>query len=278
MVLATVIVKNAIGLILVAVPMVCLSIRFEWVQFFGFAFLFILAGFVRSFSERPRMLHFYVLIYLGLHLIWPYTTYDRFLVPLLPFLLLFLLTEMRFMTIRLQRAVESPTTPGERYGSLVVGVCICIIVSLIAYSYTAGIRLAIASFTNGAREQPEKTDLIRWIEANTAASDVLVCEQDPIYFLYTGRKATRSSPLGEGAAVIELDRTEIDRRISMIIHDNKARYLILFRTYGEGADQIDGYQKAYESMVGGNPQIFIPVFQSADGRGTIYRIEMLSGS
>jgi 4-amino-4-deoxy-L-arabinose transferase-like glycosyltransferase len=52
--------KNAVGLA-ISVPVVCLGLVFENSQYFGFAFFFIAAGFVRHSRRGFRLLHVYVI-------------------------------------------------------------------------------------------------------------------------------------------------------------------------------------------------------------------------
>src|SRR5262249_554524 len=101
-VIFNVVLTNFIGGILIALPMVTSAISYKSfdglssyiVLFVIFAailiFLLIVMGFWRALSKRARLLHVYVAASLGLYLIWlPDVSYDRFLMPLLPFFLLF---------------------------------------------------------------------------------------------------------------------------------------------------------------------------------------------
>ena len=71
--LPNVLAANALMLIVISVPIVCLALDYNLVVYLGFAFLFIAAGFVRDVRRGWRLLHIYILCYLALHLVWlPY--------------------------------------------------------------------------------------------------------------------------------------------------------------------------------------------------------------
>jgi len=95
---------NAIGLVVVTIPVICLGLSFGSQALPGFAFaigvclfamtlIFTIGGFFRFRETGFRLLHAYVAVYLLVHVFWPYAAYDRFLMPLLPWFLLFIIIE-----------------------------------------------------------------------------------------------------------------------------------------------------------------------------------------
>src|SRR6185369_9292515 len=101
----------------------------------------------------------------------------------------------------------------------------------------------------------EDAEAIPWINAHTAATDVLVCYRDPLYYLYTGRKATRASSLKEGGKM-QGEQTDPEvqaREIYRIIDQSGAKYLIFTSSDFELENQADAYQKTYKLLLEQNP-------------------------
>jgi hypothetical protein len=277
--------KNILGLILISVPMVCSGFNYYGLPSFGgflpvisivfilLIFFLIAAGFLRHSSRGIRLLHIYLVAYLGLHLLWPYATYNRFLIPLLPFLLLFLITELGVLGIAIRRALGSPSQLAGRISATGLSLILFLLLGFTMYNYGSGMYWSFASMKKIANDASEDEQLITWIDTHTDPSDVLLCERDPIYYLYTGRKATRTSPLKEGQ-VIEGELSSIDQYkevILNIINENNARYVILTRSKSE--NEADLNEKSYSAIIEEHPEKFLPVFESAEGRSVIYRID-----
>lgn len=276
-ILLTIIGKNALGLILLSVPVVCLGSGYEWVQYFGFAFIFIAAGFIRQLRKGLRLLHIYVMCYLAIHLLWPYSSYDRFLIPLLPFLLLYLVNELETMGSLVRKELKSGGGLVRRISAGFIAIALFVAVGITLYNYGSEIywRLASASLKKVAAPASEDVEAMEWIKTNTDPSDVLVCYRDPLYNLYTGRKATRSSLSRAGDLIQSYESTPDERAkvILRIVTENNARYMIVtptdFDLEYRPILQREGLQGVLELY----PRIFVPAFKSTDGHSTVYRIE-----
>jgi hypothetical protein len=276
--------KNVFGLILISVPMVCSGFNYYGLPSLGgflpvisiiviiLIFCLIAAGFLRHFSCGIRLLHIYIASYLGLHLLWPYATYNRFLISLLPFLLFFLTTEVAALGGSIGRELRSEKKWAERIGAVVLGLILFLLVGVGMYNYGSGIYWSLASMKKIANAASEDALLINWINTHTDLSDVLLCERDPIYYLYTGRKATRLSPLKEGQ-VVEGGQASVYQYVELIfriINENNARYLILTRSDSE--DEADLNEQSYRTLIRQHPEKFLLVFEPPEGRSVIYRI------
>jgi len=268
--------KNALGLILVSVPVVCLGLGYEWIQYFGFSFIFIAAGFVRQVRRGWRLLHIYVACYLAVHLLWPYSSYDRFLIPVLPFLLFCLVSEVGTMVALVGKELRSGVTLGRRVSAGFIGVALCVAVGIIVTNYGSEIysRLSSASLKKVAGPAPDDRETTEWIEANTGPTDVLVCYRDPLYYLYTGRKAVRSSLSRAGDLMQTYQSTADDRAqaVVRIVEENGARYLIVTPSDFDLEYQPEAQREGLRNLLEAYPQQFVPVFKSGDGGSTIYRI------
>ena len=262
---------NALMLILISIPVVCLSISYEWVLFFAFTVLFFAAGLLRSMSKGVRLLPVYVISYVALHLLWlPYVAYDRFLIPLLPFLLLFLLSELAAMASPVRKELKSDGGILKRLSAAFIALAMLVSVGVVIYNYGSNLRAALtSSYSRKAPGAPaENREAIEWINRHTDPSDKLVCYYDPLYFLHTGRKATRSFAMKAG--VTWQAHQEL---IFNIIDENQARYLVCTSSDFENEYQPDLRRESFRLLITQHSKRFVPVFESADERSIIYRID-----
>jgi len=280
--------ENLIGGIVIAVPLICSGINYSWIPGLGgpillVAFFFLLftllligLGFVRSLSSGFGLLHFYVLASLGLYLFWlPDVSYDRFLMPLLPFLLLFLVRELWTLIGVARTGLVANTQLPKKLGGAFIVLLVFGSISIGLCSYGSGIYWSLASLEKSARRAAEDTENIKWIKANTESSDVLVCYRDPLYFLHTDRRAVRSFPMRAGTSWDEEGAAPNDLAtlIFELLDESNGRYMILTSTDLELEDQPDQHRKILGKVIERYPQKFTLVFQSTDGRSRIYRIE-----
>jgi 4-amino-4-deoxy-L-arabinose transferase-like glycosyltransferase len=282
----TIVATNFFMLILMSVPMVCLGLDYNWIQGSGgdlflikfglivFAFIFLAKGFIRQKSGGFRLLHLYVVSYLALHLVWPFTSYDRFLMPLLPFLLLFGIVELTALIYPLRKNLASgrlATVVSVAFIALVFTAVVGVALS----GYGSGIRRSLASASLAKTTKPPTSgdaEAIQWVTSNTDTSDILVCYQDLLYYLYTGRKAVRSY-LGRTNVSDEdpeAATSEQSKLALRIINDNDGRYLIV--TKAECEDLPDVHRRSLEALLQAHPRRFVAVFESTDGQAKIYRI------
>ena len=288
-VLLTVAGKNVLGLILVSIPLVCSGLNNVWMPgsqgatvlislFFALViFMLVATNVVRRISAGVRLLYFYLFFYLALHLPTPYTTYDRYLVPLLPFLLLFLVTELSRLITTAQKELKQRRDFWESLSSALVAIVVCATVCVIAYGYFAGVRNQLASASRLSGKAAEDEQIAGWIKSNTEPSDVLICYRDPVLNLYTGRKSTRSLPttIIDGALFQSRQPTvaeELDLMRS-IIRENRGRYLVVAQDDQDHLPRI--YRDYFAELTQQDPRMFVPVFESSSGRSVIYRIEKL---
>jgi hypothetical protein len=277
MIFLIIIVKNIVGLILVSVPAVCLGLDYDMVVYFGFAFLFIAAGFVRQVRKGVRLLHIYVVCYLAIALPVPYTSYDRYLMPLLPFLLLFLVTEADTLISRVLRELKTGAQLLNQISAGFIGVALVAAVGITLYNYGSGAywRLASSALKKTVRPASEDAEAIEWIKANTSTSDNLVCYRDPLYYLYTGRKGTQSVLIRYGGFIKDFQALieEREQTIFRIINETNARYLILTSSDFENEYQPAFLRERLKAMTQRHPETFVPVFESTNGLSSIYRLE-----
>ena len=154
---------------------------------------------------RLRLLPIYVVLYVGLHLTLPYhfNTYDRYLAPILPFTILYLIkgasevvrtgrSSRAGVTLPGVVAAGSRTSRGLRVLRLGVAVPVLLFVAAFGVvSYSAGVRDTLKNWkANAITRNSEDAPAIQWLIANTPVTAVIATVQHPMYYMYTGRKAT----------------------------------------------------------------------------------------
>ena len=274
---------NAIGLILVTIPLLCLGLNYGSQNPSGFVFgigvlLFIMTlmltvvGFFRFRKTGFRLLHAYVAVYLLIHVFWPYAAYDRFLTPLLPWFLFFLVIETNYLFNYARRQFASGTT-GVKIGAALIGATLILLIGLISYNVVSGIRMLHDSAKAKVR-YAEDQRAIEWLNSNASTSDVVICYRDPTYYLYTGLKTIRSISAREGGLTQDsadsLD--EQARIIFRIIKESNARYFVSTATDYEQEDQAEPRREAINKLIEQNPEHFVAVFESATGGSRIYQV------
>jgi len=275
--LLSVIARNALGLILISIPVVCLGLAYESVLYFGFAFLFVAGGFLRQSRASLRLMHIYIVTYLSVHLLWPYTSYDRFLMPLLPFLLLFMLIEVQTIFALIRKVIAAQKQLIGRASAAFIGLALVVLVGASLYNYGLGLyrSLSLATLRKVPQPASEDAEAIEWIKSHTDPSDVLICYRDPLYYLYTSRKAARSSLSREGGSLQSSEGgvDEEAKEVFRIVEENKGRYLVLTPSDFDLEYQPDLHRQGFKTLVEQNPRVFVPLFETSHGRSTIYRIE-----
>jgi len=281
-------VENFVGGILISVPLVSSGLSYNaFTGFSGYtlgaalcsAFLslvLIAVGFGRTLAKRIRLLHIYVVTCLGLYLFWlPNVSYDRFLMPMLPFLLLFLVGELGVLVSLARTGMQSREASRRISGAFITLVSI-LVVGITLYGYGSGTYSSFVSLRTSAARAADDAEAISWINEHSDSSDVLVCYRDPKYFLYTGHKAVRSFPMTEGFSWEE-DEASMDKladAIFGIIDEADARYVVVTATEFELEDRPEQHRKTFDKLIEQHPRNFGLVFESTDGRSRIYRIEM----
>jgi len=275
LVFANVIGRNAILLILLSIPVVCLGISYDAVLYFGFAFIFVAAGFIRQIRKGLRLLHIYIILFLLLTLPIP-GSYDRYLIPLLPFLLLYFITEVGAL-ISLVRKQVLEGKMSNRISAGFIGLALVIAIGIAGYNYASETywRLDASSLTKTIRPAKEDAEVLRWISENTNPTDVLISYRDLLYYLYTGRQGAQSVFFRYGG-YIPTDNETLDERVEQvlrIIDESNARYLITNPSDFDSEFNPPLQRATLKKFVERHPEIFVPVFRSSDLNSAVYRVE-----
>ncbi|MBN2288494.1 MAG: hypothetical protein JXQ83_04110 [Candidatus Glassbacteria bacterium] len=153
--------------------------------------LLALTGLAARLAAGPGFLEVYVLVYLGIVLLWPEAWSDvRFLMPVVPLLLLYLAEAVELAARRLGPGKAFPGMPAA----------------------AAGLVLALAGLGSQAGRMPENLGMIGryldgdryagypvnwrhlfqaadWVKQNTPETSVVTVRKPRLFYLHTGRKA-----------------------------------------------------------------------------------------
>jgi hypothetical protein len=194
----------------------------------------------------------YLLLYFAVLLAWPFPPGPRFVVPVLPLILLGVWEGFR-------RA--RPSARMVRASAAIVGVIV------VAAAVAGGeVRL------RNARVEPS-LNRYEWIRRNTAPGDVIACVLDPNCYLYTGRKAVSIVTIldvagfygPEGAFRIHPEQ------LADVIRTSNARY-VMVEPVPRVRHVIELAREAVKKVQQENPGRLEEVWHDASEEATIYRI------
>jgi hypothetical protein len=264
-----------------SVPVACLGLGYGIPRIVFFSLIFvtialIVGGCLRQAGNRVRFLHIYLIFYLALYMLLPGSAYDRYLIPIVPFLLVFFVTEFDVVMKAIRDRLKSNGKAAGKIGAALAGAVILVSMCLALFSNGAAMYklLGSASFRKVAGPAPEYAAPIDWIISHTNPSDLLVCTLDPMYYLYTGRKATASySLIRINTVPYQSRRPSFDEQTEeflRITRENNGGYLVL--SSSDLKYESEAPEESIETFVEQSPQMFSRVFRTEDGRSAIYRI------
>jgi hypothetical protein len=243
-----------------------------WLGFFTLALL--LLGFIRSFqTQGNRLIHWYVLLYIVMLLLWPYPAGERFLEPLLPFFYWFILLEIQHFGVRVASLL-----PGTKQVSslLCAAVPLCIFGSwafaglfclcLHAQHFVINKWQQLTTYETSMQDMNES---FRWVQRETSPSDCLMANLYSLYYLHTNRKTAPFS----FDSTRELTDPKLDE---MPIWKHRIRYLIIgdldFGVYVPTI--VSAMRQELRRVISANQGlVFEKEFMSKLGKYEIYRIE-----
>lgn len=217
----------------------------------------------------------FVVIYGALILSWPFHP-GRYVLPLIPIVVLFLVRGVREVGLWMARHARS--TGGKRRVAALARIPLLVLVALSLFWLGLYLRPAPGT-TRGWLGQRFSyrwdgfKETFAWIRANTREDAILASAYDPLYYLYTGRQAIRPwfhrpetyyYPYGRSAATLGSPEAAM-AEISLL----GVGYVLI--------DPLDGYGEKeaatefFHKLVLAAPDREL-VFVSADGRHRVYRL------
>ncbi len=197
---------------------------------------------------RRNLLDWYVAIYLGMILVWPWEP-TRFLVPLVPLLYLYAFSFFeKFDLFRLFKKNELKIVVKR---VLFAFVAVFIVFNVIGqYKYGRGARIAETPKIWRARQR-----VFDWIEKNTSKDDVLASMSDYQLYLYANRQAIR--PFGDMSII---KRYGID-------------YVVLI-PYGGVMVNTDLSRLKFEQLYSVAPERFSLVYMDREASVEVYAVDV----
>ncbi|MBX3278184.1 MAG: hypothetical protein KF868_09300 [Acidobacteria bacterium] len=199
-------------------------------------FLFVAAGHIAAARERLTMAEISVPMMLGLILVWPWETF-RFVIPLLPFAIFYLLIGLRLIYHLHLRLSQRPITSAWAGMSAIASVIILV-------SLYGNIKYTIDKYSADANKHPqlirafdENLKLLEWMNNMLPADAVVATPNPPLVYLYTGRRTIAIDNPGANWATWQR------LRVSHLAHISPAplgqpsqaerRYSIVYQSPGE---------------------------------------------
>ncbi len=144
-----------------------------------------LCGFVENLARGITSLHLFLILYFGMLLAWAWPP-PRFVVPVLPFLLLFAYKGLRLLGRELSsdRRVL-PVASSAAAIILLVGAAHALVLKAPEITHYG----ALTPYDEEPIDWRELSALMNWVREHAPPDAVLLSHDDPAFYLYTGRKA-----------------------------------------------------------------------------------------
>jgi 4-amino-4-deoxy-L-arabinose transferase-like glycosyltransferase len=235
-------------------------------------------GVFHSIRKDELFMWSFFLSTLALLLIWPFHP-NRYSTPLIPLLLLFLFRGIQWVRMWLSR-LPFPQ-PMRNLLSAVVVLPIALLLLLNGIWLSSYLLIRDDQTTRGFYGSRVKyswsgfEESFTWVRQNASPESVLGTAYDPMYFLYTGRKAIRPALHRSASYFYPYGTPNPDVGTAAEIHPQMmklgVRYLII--------DPLDGYAEGQatlrllDDIVNSYGQRAKLVFTSSDGKHRIYEVK-----
>jgi 4-amino-4-deoxy-L-arabinose transferase-like glycosyltransferase len=235
-------------------------------------------GVFHSIRKDELFMWSFFLSTLALLLIWPFHP-NRYSTPLIPLLLLFLFRGIQWVRMWLSR-LPFPQ-PMRNLLSGVVALPIALLLVLNGIWLSSYLLIRDDQTTRGFYGSRVKyswsgfEESFTWVRQNASPESVLGTAYDPMYFLYTGRKAIRPALHRSASYFYPYGTPNPDVGTAAEIHPQMmklgVRYLII--------DPLDGYAEGQatlrllDDIVNSYGQRAKLVFTSSDGKHRIYEVK-----
>jgi hypothetical protein len=254
---------NTIGLIPISIPLVILGLSYSSIPqaapalvvpglvLLLLTFCITAWGFAAHARRGLHATHLYVAIYLALHAVWPYSAWDRFLMPLLPFLCFFFVAGMAEAGRRIKKLHGA-----VRFAPWLVAAAFAGWLFLNGKNTWNQIARSPAFFAARAVQDQQ---LASWIRDNTNPADTFWCYPDPKYYLLTDRKAF----------AVDIDKHDPQEVVRFIVSFGP-QYVIQDDSNLQIPFHPESGLDNYGALLRERADVFAPVFSA--GRATIFRV------
>ncbi len=148
----------------------------------------VLAGFIATIRERITMAEIAVPLSLVITILWPWETF-RFILPLVPFLLLYTVLGVRWLHSLHQRMRQRHNIESLAAG---MGLAVAVFLAISLYANVSYLLKQyggdLAAKSQWVQSFAEAEAMMNWVKNNVNENDVIVTNNPPLVHLYTGRK------------------------------------------------------------------------------------------
>ena len=262
----------------------------EVVTIYGIAWLTLILGVGQEFFKRGRykLLAIWIVIHGMAHLLWPHGVGLRRLLAVLPFVYYYMFRGGRLIgywvkgLLRFRQVKLALIGTPMRYQTLCALCAIVAAAAIVAGNVKENLRWAgkyahripppskaPADYT----EASEFGEAYAWIKANTGANDVLVWNNDPAAYLWTGRKAILAS-IGESFGVSIYPEAEITKDdLLEAMRLGRGSYLVIDPISAGGLRSFTQMGLGVEALIKERPGLLKHVFTTRWGLVTIFKID-----
>ena len=155
--------------------------------------ILVLAGFIAAVRERITMAELAVPFSIAITILWPWETF-RFILPLVPFLLFYTV-----LGVRVSHSLHQRMRQRSNQEQLTIGMGLVAVV-FIAISLYANASYLLKQFGNDTAAKPQMVQIfgeaeamLSWVKNNVGSNDVIVTNNPPLVYLYTGHKTVANN-------------------------------------------------------------------------------------
>jgi hypothetical protein len=238
--------------------------------------LLLLFGVWRSFNDQSVFFRSYVVLYLGLVIALPFPP-ARYLIPLVPGIYLFLFRGVHFAEVHLKNLMTSETRKKILCHSMRVTFALVVVLQvgwIFTYFLNKDVDTTRVWFGKQLRASWQGfSETFEWIRNNTDESAVLATVRDPMYYLYTGRRAVQLGRYNKtyyypyGRAVPDVGSLD---EIKAELKSLGVGFLITHLLNDDG--EQDGYSRLWTDFIRSYHNRLKLVFVSSDAKHRIYAL------
>jgi len=208
--------------------------------------------------------------------VWHYPPNERFVLPLSALAFAGLLTEMEYLAGAIRQAIRESKDRGSRVAAAVMAGC-----AIVASAGCAGLQayVGLSMMPRSAAEQRferlEYRATYAWIRNSLAGDAVVIADNDPVLYLYTGRRSIcRPVPPYMWYAEDRAGPIGLYRELGGYAREHNAGYL--FHSSRDGLRDLDEKtMRQVDRAIRANPD-FLPIHQQRNS--TVYRINPASSA
>lgn len=211
--------------------------------------LLLVVGFCGCWLTHRTAIEYYVSLYVLAYLLWPTWQGVRFYVPILPFLLYYLISGILLIVDSINKGLKSPVSVQER---MRVGINILVVILLLGMHLKMSWGMAHSLREKGYLRESVKNffSSIQWITDNTRRDDIFIADRAPWVYLLSERRTYGFARVPDSAKVLQS------------ILEKKPDYMIL--------SKVTGYNRFLDWVFADYPHLFREVYRKEDS--AVYRI------